>query len=67
MFLEGNYLAVFGTMFRPKGQLTYVFTYDVSDKRNPRPLKSYGMSGRYIDGRKSKDGFVYLISTHRLV
>jgi hypothetical protein len=65
MFIEGNYLAVFGTEIRGE-YITYVDIFDVSNKQIPKHLKKYGMTGRYFDGRKLQDGYVYLISTHKL-
>jgi hypothetical protein len=64
MFLEGNNLAVFGTEKRQRRTFTNVDIFDVSDKKLPKILKNFFVSGRYFDGRKLQDGFIYLISTH---
>jgi len=84
IFLEGDYLAVFGTgyealdysyyggssgitskmayfYFRP--QFTWVKVYNICDRSNPKLVKNYNFEGYYFDGRKTTNGYVYLLSS----
>jgi len=47
--------------FRPV--YTWVNVYNICDKFNPRLIKNYKFEGSYIDGRKTANGFVYLLSS----
>ena len=43
---------------------TWVNIYDISNRGHPFLIKQYKFEGRYKDGRKLQNGFVYLITSH---
>lgn len=47
--------------FRPPH--TWVKVYNICDKSNPKLIKTYKFEGYYFDGRKTENGFVYLLSS----
>ena len=63
LFIEGNYLILFGTEYISyQNQRTFVHVYNIKNRLNPFLIKDIRIEGRYFNGRKTLDGFVYLIS-----
>lgn len=59
-------MSVFGTEYSTGKSVTSIRIYDVSNRAKPYLLKTYKVDGRYINGRKTSNGFVYLITTQNL-
>lgn len=66
LFIEGNYLAIFGSSYQSGSFITIIRIYDVSNRANPYQIRGYSIEGNYFNGRKTSDGFVYILATHRL-
>ena len=72
IFIEGDYLAVFCTKYNSYSYYsvsqpyTVIRIYDVSNRSRPRLIREYEIEGRYFNGRKTDNGFVYLLTTTRL-
>lgn len=87
LFIEGNYLVVFGTRYenqqpyyntyqksaylyrpyiQPSRPYTFIKVYDVSNRARPYLVKNFEVEGNYFNGRKTSDGYVYLLSTTRI-
>lgn len=92
LFLEGDYLAVFGTGYEYQKNCqpsifsdqqirassirianpcpSYVYTniriYNVKNRSNPSLIKSYQIDGSYFNGRKTSNGWIYILSTQNL-
>jgi uncharacterized secreted protein with C-terminal beta-propeller domain len=47
--------------FRP--QFTWVKVYNICDRSSPKLVKNYTFEGYYLDGRKTTNGDVYLLSS----
>jgi len=72
LFINGDYLAVFGNYydldffkeidFTPRSGMTFFDIYDISDKEDPELLNEYKFEGRYFQGRMIGD-YVYLVVT----
>ena len=72
LFLQGDYLAVFGGFsdldffkeigFTPRQGMTYFNIYDVSDREDPKLVKSYKFEGNYFQARMSGD-YAYFVTT----
>ena len=63
IFIEGNYLALFGNKYVPTvGRVTLIRIYDIENRSNPVLLQENFVEGRYFSGRKTPDGFIYLVS-----
>ena len=62
MFLRENRVCVFGTITGKSSRLE-IAVIDVQDRRNPKILKEYVMSGKYFNGRMAPDGYIYLLTT----
>ncbi|MBC8501207.1 MAG: beta-propeller domain-containing protein, partial [DPANN group archaeon] len=72
LFINGDYLAVFGNYydldffkeidFTPRSGMTFFDIYDISDKEDPEILNEYKFEGRYFQGRMIGD-YVYLVVT----
>ena len=67
LFIEGNYLSLFGTYSNNGDTFTYVLIYDVTNRGNPSLAEEYYFEGSYFNGRKTRDGYVYILSTMRMV
>ncbi|NOZ81253.1 MAG: hypothetical protein GXP63_06300 [DPANN group archaeon] len=71
LFINGDRLTVFGTMqdlewfkehdIRVRQGMTFVNTYDVSDRSNPVLIKEYAFEGNYYKSRMV-DRFVYVLT-----
>ena len=70
LFLDGDYLAVFGNFYNldyfkeydilPRGGMTYMDVYDISNANRPELVKEYKFEGNYFQGRMM-DGWIYLV------
>lgn len=40
--------------------------YDVGNRSAPKLIKKYYFEGRYFDGRKTEDGFIYVLASQRI-
>ena len=40
--------------------------YDVGNRSDPKLIKKYYFEGRYFDGRKTEDGFIYVLASQRI-
>lgn len=65
--MEGDSLALFGTSSEAGSLFTFVLIFDVSDRGNPILKEHYKFEGQYFDGRMSRGGWVYLVSSHPIV
>jgi len=64
LFIEGNFLAVFGTAYQPNVH-TYIYIYNVQNRSNPRLVKTFTVEGSYFEGRLSKEtGYMYILTRH---
>lgn len=45
---------------------TVIKVYDVTNRARPNLIREYELEGRYFNGRKTDNGFVYLLITSRL-
>lgn len=45
---------------------TVVKIYNIYNRANPYNVKNYEIEGNYFNGRKTQDGYVYLLTTHRV-
>ena len=63
LFIEENKLALFGTTFQNSLPFTFVLIYDITNRGIPVKEREYLFEGTYFDGRKTRDGYVYLLST----
>ena len=67
LFIEGNHLILFGTEYRNYQQpLTFVQVYNIKNRLSPFLIKDIRIEGRYFNGRKTSNGFVYLISIQNI-
>ena len=67
LFIEGDNMAVFGTeKNKIYGSVTYVKVFNIKNRSDPKQVREYKFEGKYLDGRKTKDGFIYLISNHKI-
>ena len=66
LFIEGNYLSVFGTDYSTGNAYTFIKIYDINNRARPFLSRTYKVAGRYTNGRKTSDGYVYLITNHSL-
>lgn len=67
LFLEEDYVAVFGTMWNYKSNsvdYTFVKILDVSNRGNPFWVREFKVAGKYFDGRKLSNGFMYLVTNY---
>lgn len=71
LFIEGDYLALFGTKYnyygygyRYSGSYTLIKIYNIKNRANPYEVKEYRVAGNYFNGRKTSNGFVYIVATH---
>lgn len=73
IFIEGDFLAVFGTDYSnynfyypgiPLNQYKYttIRVYNVQNRANPFKIKEFKIEGSYFNGRKTQDGFIYVLS-----
>ncbi|MCK5107611.1 MAG: beta-propeller domain-containing protein [Nanoarchaeota archaeon] len=71
LFVNGDYLAVFGNYynndffkemdFTPRQGMTYFNIYNIVDKNNPELLKEYKFEGNYFQARMIED-YVYFVT-----
>lgn len=67
LFIEGDFMAVFGTTLHPTYRyVTEVKVYNIENRSSPQFIKSYQFEGWYRDGRKAKNGFIYIVSNQNL-
>lgn len=66
LFIEQNYLALFGTDYSNSRASTFVRIYNIKNRSNPYLERTFRMEGSYVDGRKTNNGFVYLVANQRL-
>ena len=66
LFIEGNYLSVFGTDYSTESPFTFIKIYDINNRARPFLSRTFKVAGRYTNGRKTSDGFVYLITNQSL-
>jgi inhibitor of cysteine peptidase len=67
LFLEGDYVAVFGTMwnyYSNSVDYTFIKILDVSNRGNPFWVREFKVAGKYFDGRKLSNGFMYLVTNY---
>ena len=67
LFLEGDYVAVFGTMwnyYSNSVDYTFIKILDVSNRGNPFWTREFKVAGKYFDGRKLSNGFMYLVTNY---
>lgn len=62
LFVEGNYLALFGTDYSSSRPYTYVKIYNVRNRAQPYLERTFKMEGSYTNGRKTSNGYVYLVA-----
>ena len=53
IFIEENFMTVFGNSYTSSNQNTKIFVYDVENKGNPTLIHMYEMEGTYMNGRKT--------------
>jgi inhibitor of cysteine peptidase len=53
IFIEENFMTVFGHSHQTSIQNTKIFVYDVENKGNPTLIHMYEMEGTYLNGRKT--------------
>lgn len=67
LFIEGDHVALFGTATDGSSVFTQVYIYSVALNRGfPVEIANYKFEGSYFDGRKTNDGWVYLLTTMNL-
>lgn len=66
LFIEGDFLSLFGTEYTAGRPVTFIRIYDVSNRARPFLSRTFKVEGRYINGRKTSNGFVYLITSHSI-
>lgn len=57
---------MFGTDYSTGTAFTFIRIYDISNRAQPFLTRTFKVEGRYINGRKTEDGFVYLITSQSL-
>ena len=53
LFVEGNYLAVFGKNDIYGKAQTYMSIYDIANRSYPKKIRMFNFTGMYFDGRKA--------------
>jgi len=76
LFINGDYLAVFGNYynndffkemdFTPRQGMTYFNIYNIADKNNPKLLKEYKFEGNYFQARMVED-YVYFVTRSGMI
>jgi inhibitor of cysteine peptidase len=67
LFLEEDYVAVFGTKWNFNSNsvdYTFIKILDVSNRANPFWVREFKVAGKYFDGRKLSNGFIYLVTNY---
>lgn len=66
LFIEGNYLAIFGTDYSTSRAFTFVRIYNIRNRAQPYIEYNFKMEGSYTNGRKTSNGYVYLVANQYL-
>lgn len=57
---------MFGTDDSNGDTYTKIRIYDISNKARPFLARTFKVAGRYTNGRKTEDGFVYLVANQQI-